>query len=335
MADFDTKPTSTATGPHTDAAVDSYPAGSPPAPEHRRSSSPVDGIDGDDVDLQSDGHLIDLTRPEPVVDRLPRVRVFGLDFVSCGSVAEVSRRLLEGAVVADDREPMLVTPNVDIMVHLDRNPDSPEADVFRRAQYCLPDGQPLVWASRLIGRRLEARLPGSGLFADLWPRLVAQRRPVVVVAPSQIVADELRRQHPMASFVVPPMFDADDTGAIDSIVTRVIELSRRCRPEFVLIGIGNPRDPRVATRLLRTWPPELGPRPVTMALGASFQLYLGHTKRAPEWVQRIGMEWFHRFMQEPRRLFHRYFIKDMAFVGIVWQELKATRRDSGGLVRSR
>jgi N-acetylglucosaminyldiphosphoundecaprenol N-acetyl-beta-D-mannosaminyltransferase len=335
MADFDTKPTSTTAGPGNDAAVDAYPAGLSPASGHRRSSSAVDRVDGDDVDLRSEPHLIDVIRSLPVLDRLPRVHLFGLDFVSCGSVVEVSRRLLEGAVVADDREPMVLTPNVDIMVHLDQNPNSVEADAFRRAQYCLPDGQPLVWASRLIGRRLEARLPGSGLFADLWPRLVAERRPVVVVAPSQVVADELGGQHPMASFVVPPMFDADDAGAIDSIVNRVIELSHRCRPEFVLIGIGNPKDPRVATRLLGTWPLELGPRPVVMALGASFQLYLGHKTRAPAWVQRIGMEWFHRFLQEPRRLFHRYFIKDMAFLGIVWREFKATRLHSVGLVRSR
>ena len=49
-------------------------------------------------------------------------------------------------------------------------------------------------------------------------------------------------------------------------------------------------------------------------LGGSFEMYLGQVKRAPRWMQRSGTEWLYRFVKEPRRLFHRYFVTDTRFV---------------------
>ena len=56
--------------------------------------------------------------------------------------------------------------------------------------------------------------------------------------------------------------------------------------------------------------------PLTLLLGTSFEFYRG-TKRAPIWMQKIGMEWFYRFIQEPKRMFKRYFIDDIKFIFIL------------------
>jgi N-acetylglucosaminyldiphosphoundecaprenol N-acetyl-beta-D-mannosaminyltransferase len=64
---------------------------------------------------------------------------------------------------------------------------------------------------------------------------------------------------------------------------------------------------------------------VVLSVGASFEMLAGVRWRAPEWIQRIGMEWFVRFLQEPRRLFRRYFIEDVAFFGLIWREWRRTR----------
>ena len=53
-------------------------------------------------------------------------------------------------------------------------------------------------------------------------------------------------------------------------------------------------------------------------------MYTGLKKRAPRLVQRLGLEWFYRFCQEPRRLFGRYFVRDLAFLTIVVRELRTT-----------
>ena len=265
--------------------------------------------------------------PASLQDGLTRVPLLGLDMVSADSLDPVVDLVLGGARVHTDKiAPVLLTPNVDIMVHLDDDRDSVEAGLFRRAQYCLPDGQPLVLVSGLFGQSLGARLPGSGLFAELWPRMVTQQVPTVVVASSQEIAARLEVEHPKSGFIVPPMFDADDAGAIDEIVSELLEQARSVDPEIVLVGIGNPKDARIIDALLQRWDDQAGDLPLCVGLGGSFAMYLGLKKRAPEWVQRLGMEWFYRFAQEPRRLFHRYFVRDMAFIPMVVRELISTRR---------
>ncbi len=262
-----------------------------------------------------------------VTDDLDRVDLFGLRMVNAASLAPVVYELLEGPRRDDEVVPVVLTPNVDIVVHLDEDPDSIEADLFRRAQYCLPDGQPLVLFSRIHGETLKARLPGSGLFAELWPLLTAEQRPVVVVASSDEIADRLREEHPKAGFIVPPMFDADDQSQIDAIVNDILTSARAVRPDMVLVGIGNPKDARIIAALFDAWEERLGPKPLALGLGGSFAMYLGITRRAPDWIQRIGMEWFFRFAQEPRRLFHRYFVRDAAFLGIMKRQWQAGHSD--------
>ncbi|MEM8925128.1 MAG: WecB/TagA/CpsF family glycosyltransferase [Actinomycetota bacterium] len=257
-------------------------------------------------------------------DGVDRVRLFGLEFVDAPSLTPIVEQVLLGNV-GDDRLPVLVTPNVDIMVQLEASPGSVERRLFEAARFCLPDGQPLVLASGLVGRRLRSRLTGSGLFIDVWPRLVSEAMPVAVVASSSEVAERLRREHPKATFVVPPMFHADDAGAIEEIVDHLLADAVATRPELLLVGIGHPKDARIINSLLDRWPARLGPPPLCLGLGGSFAMYLGLKKRAPDWVQRVGMEWFYRFVQEPRRLFHRYFVRDRAFVGVVWREWRRRR----------
>ena len=60
--------------------------------------------------------------------------------------------------------------------------------------------------------------------------------------------------------------------------------------------------------------------PFAMGVGGTFDVAIGKVKRAPVWMQKSGLEWFYRFLQEPRRMFRRYFIDDMAFVWLFIKE---------------
>jgi N-acetylglucosaminyldiphosphoundecaprenol N-acetyl-beta-D-mannosaminyltransferase len=62
--------------------------------------------------------------------------------------------------------------------------------------------------------------------------------------------------------------------------------------------------------------------PFAMGVGGTFDVAIGHVRRAPLWMQKSGLEWFYRFLQEPRRMFRRYFIDDMAFIWLFIKELK-------------
>lgn len=281
----------------------------------------LDLVDGP-IEAGADDLVVVETKTDDGLERAP---LFGLDFVNADGLDPVVDALFDGPWSDGDIRPVVVTPNVDIVVQLDHAPGSIEEELYRRARFCLPDGQPIVAVSGLFGPRLGARLPGSSLFAQMWPEVVRRRTPVVVVASSTQVADELSRSHPGAGVLVAPYFDADDDEAVSSIVESLLAEADRVRPELVFVGIGHPKDARLVAALLDRWDERLGPVPVCLALGGSFLMYLGLKKRAPAWIQRIGMEWFYRFAQEPRRLFHRYFVRDLAFFGIVGRHWRASR----------
>jgi N-acetylglucosaminyldiphosphoundecaprenol N-acetyl-beta-D-mannosaminyltransferase len=266
--------------------------------------------------------------------QLRRRQLFGLHFVDARTVHDVIPTLLErsGAdhltlsELPPDESPLpiVVTPNVDHLVKLSRDRTGVAYDVARRAQIVLPDGQPIVWASRLIGTPLSGRLAGSTLVAEITPLLAAGGRRVVVLASSNELAERIQQEGSSFRAVTAPMIDLADRSSLASVVDDVVDVATAHRAEFLFITLGHPKQEHIAAGILDRWPADQAP-PLILAVGQSFDMYFGMVRRAPEWVQRSGLEWFFRFAQEPRRLFRRYFIEDPAFVLIAVQEWRAQR----------
>ncbi|HEY8524085.1 MAG TPA: WecB/TagA/CpsF family glycosyltransferase [Acidimicrobiales bacterium] len=256
--------------------------------------------------------------------RPPTRRLFGLDFIDDVGVEATVERVL-GPQAGDGREPIVFTPNVDILVHLGDLEPRGAARRLRNARYVLPDGQPIVWASRLLDRPLRARLPGSDLVPPLWRRIVADGRRALVVASCEDVTAALRAEHPTLAAYVPPVFDPGDPDALAAVVGATARLLDRAEPEFVFLGVSFAKAHALAFALIDHLRREGRPLPVFLLIGGSFDMYVGRTPRAPVWMQRVGAEWFHRFLLEPRRLFRRYFVEDVRFLAVLAREVRATR----------
>ena len=257
-------------------------------------------------------------------DPLVRRRLLDLDFVDSGDVAEVAD-VVGVTPPAGIGLPLLVTPNVDIVIQLRHSAPPGVVEAFDNAWIVLPDGQPIVWLSRLVGQRLSSRLTGSDLFSELWARWRVDGTPVVMVVPSSEVARRLELEHPAASIYVAPMVAADDHEAIRAIGRKCAAQLQSTGATRVLFGLGHPKDTLLALALVE----ELGPDatlPVMCCLGGSFEMHLGMRRRAPEWMQRWSLEWLFRLVQEPRRLAYRYLVRDVAFVPIAVSEIRASRR---------
>lgn len=252
-------------------------------------------------------------------------RLFGFDFVCDFDFDRTVERIVT-CQPEDGRLPLVVTPNVDHVVRLAQARHAKLAAELSRARIILPDGQPIVWVSRLLRRPLDARLPGSALFPLVWHRVVKDRRRVLVIAPSLAVADGLRGEYAELATFVPPFFDADDERAVADVVADCLLRIEGVRPEFVFIGVGFPKQELLALGIMKGLNGAEGSMPVFLLLGGSFDLHLGRIGRAPEWMQRTGLEWLYRLSQEPRRLWRRYLITDLAFVLRVAAELRAAFR---------
>jgi N-acetylglucosaminyldiphosphoundecaprenol N-acetyl-beta-D-mannosaminyltransferase len=190
----------------------------------------------------------------------------------------------------------------------------------------LPDGMPIVWASRLLGRRLADRLTGSDLFSALWPRLAERRIPAVVLAPSDEVARRLEAEHPAARCVVPPFFAADDPAQVDAVVDAAADAVAATGARLVFVAVSVAKTHVLAGRMQARWadaPEAPGPWPVVLLVGAAPEFHLGIVERAPGWVQRWGLEWLYRLAREPRRLARRYLVDDVLFLRLVWDEWRS------------
>jgi N-acetylglucosaminyldiphosphoundecaprenol N-acetyl-beta-D-mannosaminyltransferase len=247
-------------------------------------------------------------------------RLFGLDFTDAESVREVADACLSFEPTVGSKLPLLVTPNVDHLVQL-RDASAELVESTCEAAFVLPDGQPIVWASRLMGARLPARLAGSDLFAELWPRICDRRIPVLVIAPTAAVAEALDTA-PSAATLVAPVFGADDLDARSGLVDDALA-AMTTPAAHVFVCLGQPKQQLIALELLERWPSERPP--LVHCVGAAPEMYLGLVARAPEWMRRTGLEWFFRFLREPRRLFRRYFVADVVFVKMVWKEWRSRR----------
>jgi UDP-N-acetyl-D-mannosaminouronate:lipid I N-acetyl-D-mannosaminouronosyltransferase len=168
-----------------------------------------------------------------------------------------------------------------------------------------PDGAGVVLAMRRRGAR-TARLPG----ADLWLAVLRHSAPtgitVALIGACPDVLDETKQKielempHVSVVFAVDGFQGASDFGHLADSLTETA-------PQLVLVAMGSPRQEQLIVDLIKHWPGGY-----YMGLGGSFDVYCGRKRRAPLWMQRIGLEWLFRFILEPSR-FRREF-KRMKFL---------------------
>ncbi len=259
--------------------------------------------------------------------------LFGIDVVSDSTIEDVAGSIVtdpdEASVPVDRRGVagwrIVVTPNVDQIVRFESN--RCERAVAEAADLALPDGMPVVWASRLLGRPLARRLAGSDLFVEVWRRLIDRRLAVVVVAPTADVARRLEREHPLALCFVATVFAEGDEAAADEVVRQIVGSVATSGARLVVISLAAPKAYLIADRLMHGPSPEppIDGAVWVLLLGASAEFHTGVRRRAPSWMQRAGLEWLHRWAHDPRRLTRRY-LGGYRFVGIVWREWRTRGR---------
>ncbi len=240
-------------------------------------------------------------------------RVMGLDLIDNTDVTAVVDALVRPQP-DDGKLPLLATPNTDDIVRMARPGYRDIAALLTRARYLLPDGQPVVWASRLLGAPLRARLPGADLVTPLWNALRRERIPTVAVVARPQVATALDEPDDRLEILVPGRFDPDDSASYERFATELASVCDRIEARHAIIGIGFPHQQRLAQHLERLLGAQM---PLTSLLGGALEFHIGATTRAPRWMRDHGLEWAHRLGRNPRRLTRRYLIDDPAFLAIV------------------
>jgi N-acetylglucosaminyldiphosphoundecaprenol N-acetyl-beta-D-mannosaminyltransferase len=232
---------------------------------------------------------------------------------------------LEGFVLhgrAFQKSHHIVTVNTDFVVKSQQDPEL--RSLLQTADLSTADGMPLVWSAHLLGVPLQERVAGADLVPALAARAASKGFSVYFLGAAPGIAEKaatiLQTRFPelRVAGVQSPMYQVDEE--IDPIVLEHIQAAN---PDILMVAFGNPKQEKFIQRyrhILNV--------PVMIGVGGSLDFIAGKTKRAPHWMQSTGLEWLHRLLQEPRRLFRRYLLDLFVFSTLFYQQWQAMRHGS-------
>lgn len=245
------------------------------------SAAPSDGLD----------HASDLPP-------LEEVEVLGLRLARMSFTQTVDR--IE-SLIRRGRPSFFITANLHYACVCER--DARLREVNQKAAFLTADGMPLVWLSRLLGRALPERVTGADLVWAICQRAAQQGYRVFLLGGQPGVAQQaagvLQARYPGLQIVgvEAPMLDALAADERAQLLERI----RQARPDLLFAAFGQPK----GELWLAEHIDQLGV-PAAVQIGASLDFVVGRRRRAPGWMQRMGLEWFWRFLCEPGRLSRRY-----------------------------
>lgn len=212
----------------------------------------------------------------------------------------------------------LATLNLDHIVKLRQS--SAFARAYAQHSFVVADGNPIVWLSRLAGRKVEL-MPGSELIAPLCALAAEMDAPVALLGSTPetlaLSAERLQQAYPGLKVVaqLSPEFGFDpESAAADEMLDRLAQSGA----QMCFLALGAPKQEILAAR---------GYSRVSgcgfVSIGAGLDFIAGHQTRAPRMVRKLALEWLWRMLSNPRRLAHRYGLCLRILPGLALQALQA------------
>lgn len=244
----------------------------------------------------------------------PVRHLFGYEVLAVTPAEAVA--LCEDAI--RERRPLQVgVLNAAKIVNADKDPALREA--LLTCDVVFPDGQAVVWASRLLGEPLPERVTGIDLFVDLLDLADRKGYSVYLLGATREVLDGVLRvvaeRYPNARVA-----GSHDGYFSDAEAAAVAADIGATSPDMLFVAMTSPKKEMFIARHQAAMNVT-----VTHGVGGSFDILAGKTKRAPMLWRRLGMEWAYRVVQEPRRMFMRYFRTNAAFVQMVLRNMIRSR----------
>nr|BCX01481.1 MAG: hypothetical protein KatS3mg041_1527 [Bacteroidota bacterium] len=188
--------------------------------------------------------------------------------------------------------------------------------IYNTADLVLPDGMPLVWASRLYGEPIPERVTGLDLFPAFCARSAREGFRFFLLGSRPEVLDTLRKQLPLR-YPGLQIVDAYSPPFRERFTDRenayMLERIEAARPDVLWVSLSAPKqDFWIAEHFDRLTVP------LAIGIGAALDAEAGRWRRPPRWMQRMGLEWLARLVQEPRRLGRRYARATLFLPLLLW-----------------
>jgi N-acetylglucosaminyldiphosphoundecaprenol N-acetyl-beta-D-mannosaminyltransferase len=215
------------------------------------------------------------------------------------------------------RRPLLLgVVNVAKIVNIQKNPELRAG--LEQADLVLADGVPIVWLSRILGNPLPQRVAGIDIMLELLKQADQKYYRIYFLGAEKEVLykviEAVQKNYP--GICIAGYKDGYFTEDQEQSVAEDIKSSRA---DILFVAISSPKK----EIFLGKWLNFINV-PVCHGVGGSFDVLAGVTKRSPLWMQKSGLEWFYRLVQEPRRMWKRYLVTNSIFVKLSFEAILQT-----------
>lgn len=212
----------------------------------------------------------------------------------------------------------VVTPNVDHLVRMQKEPGWIRM-LYAEAWLTVCDSRILQLIANLSGEKMDVT-PGSDLTEHLFEQAIDPNEPVTVIGASAQVITAVTKRYKLTDvrWYEPPMGLRKNLVAVQQCADFVANNPAR----FTFFCIGSPQQEMVAKACLRRGDCE----GVGLCVGASLDFLAGKVSRAPKWMQKARIEWLHRLLSEPKRMWRRYLVTGPKIIFLWWEWQKSQRQ---------
>ncbi|MDY3959065.1 WecB/TagA/CpsF family glycosyltransferase [Romboutsia timonensis] len=177
----------------------------------------------------------------------------------------------------------------------------------------LPDGKPLSIVSKKRGFKDAERVTGPDLMEEIFKISEEQGYSHYFYGSTQDTLDKLRVKlnNKYPNMKISGMYSPPFRKLTEKEDEKIVENINKNNPDFVWVGLGAPKQ--------EIWMSEHKHKidGLMLGVGAGFDYHAGNISRAPYWMQKMSLEWLYRLLQDPKRLFKRYFITNLKFIKLI------------------
>ncbi|KLN63536.1 MULTISPECIES: WecB/TagA/CpsF family glycosyltransferase [Vibrio] len=175
------------------------------------------------------------------------------------------------------------------------------------------DGMGVVWGARFLGHQVPERVAGVDLFHSLNAMAEEESFPVFYLGAEESIVQEtaarMHKKHPDLAIA------GTHHGYFWDDEESVVQLIKQSGARLLFVAITSPKK----ENFINKWRDQLGVDFV-MGVGGTFDVVAGKVNRAPSWMQKYGLEWLYRVIQEPRRMWKRYLVTNSKFAWLLLTE---------------
>lgn len=216
-------------------------------------------------------------------------------------------------MISSNKKSYVVAINVDVVMKIEN--DSYLKEIVDKADLVLVDGQPLVWISKHHGKPLKSKISGSDLVPLLCEVAAQKKYSVFIIGGKEGIAEQAKKRlenklkgiNIVGTYAPPIGFEKDNIE-----LTKINKMISEAKPDLLIACFGCPKQEKWIYENINKYDAK-----VSICAGATVDFLAGNVKRAPKWMSNHGLEWFYRFLQEPNRMFKRYFIDDVRIIKLI------------------